>query len=239
MDTKLQNQAQNQGLSKFEDVAEEMIDRVRESEYLDMIKKLRLDLADKSSECELLKIKLEESNRDVERLDQELNRCKLTMFENSEDSRKTHEEVMKSKKLEEDYVKLMSDFLVLGEKADQYRRNLVDNYLAKTNAINNYECLISSGALTNELEECKKELDNKMAEVNLANAKLRNLEEEDALKEKSLSELRRVLDDAKVTHKHEINVLEEYITCLKNTITSYEKTLASYIESKSDDVSEQ
>lgn len=237
MDTILQNQAQ--GLLKFEEVAEEMIDRLRESEYLDMVKKLRLDLADKSSECELLKIKLEESNRDIEKLDQELNKCKLMMFENSEDSRKTHEEVMKSKKLEEDYVKLMSDFLALGEKAEQYKQNLVDNYLAKTNAINNYECFMSSGALTNELEECKKELDNKMAELNLAHAKLRNLEEDDASKEKSMNELRRALDDAKVTHKHEITVLEEYIQCLKNTVTSYEKTLASYIESKSDDVSEQ
>ena len=229
MEAKLRSSQQQdyQPGAKLENVSEEMIDRLREDEYLEIVRKLRLDLADKSNECELLKLKLTASNQDAENLSQELNKCKLTMFENNEDSRKTYEEVMKSKKLEEDYVKLMSDFLDLGEKNDLYRQNLVDNYLAKTNAINNFECLLSSGAISNELQECKIDLDNKLAELNLALGKIRNLEEDNSLKDKIITELKKALDDAKVTHKHEITVLEEYIQCLKNTVTSYEKTLAN------------
>lgn len=198
--------------------------------HLKIIGQLKLSLADKTSECEMLNIQLNESNREIDVLSRELNECKLTLFERAEDSNKTHEEVGKFKKLEEDYVKLMSEFLKLGEKNERNKQELYDVYISKSNAVNNLECLISSGALKKELSGCKLELDNRLGELNLARAEIRNLEEETAIKDKNINELRKSIADAKVTHKHEITVLEEYIQCLKNTITSYEKTLAGYIE---------
>lgn len=232
MDTKLQEYSTT---PVVDTTTNETIEQLLEDKYLDALKRLQVDLSEKSSECELLKIKLDESNQNVEVLSRELNGCKLTMFENDEDSKKSREEVIKSKKLEEDYVKLMKEYVDLEERTNQYKQNLIDKYHAKTNAINNYECLMSSGAITVELEECKQNLDNRSSELYLAQAKLRNLEEDAVLKEKTITELRKVLDDAKVTHKHEINVLEEYILCLKNTITSYEKTLANYSEQKTEE----
>lgn len=209
----------------LEDVPEEMADKPREDDYIERIRRLQLDLADKSGECELLKIKLNQSNQDVELLSQELNECKLTMFENCEASCKIHDEVIRSKKLEEDYIKLMSDYLDLSEETSQYRRDLFDEYLTKSNLINSLECLESSGAYKFELEQCKQELNAKKADLNLASAKVRHLEEENALKEKTIGEFRKVLDDAKVTHRHELVVLDEYIQSLKNTIASYENAL--------------
>lgn len=210
-----------------------------DDEYLEIIRNLKSELSNKNDECELLKIKLDETNQDVESLNKELNECKLTMFENNEDSKKTHEEVIKSKKLEEDCVKLMSDLIDLREQSDHYRQNLIDNYLAKTNAINNYECFMTSGALKHELDQYKLDLNDKIIEINLAQAKVRNLEEENVIKEKSISELKKALEDGKITHKHEITVLDEYIHCLKNTISSYEQTLATYETGKSQDCTEQ
>lgn len=203
-----------------------------EYEYLELVRQLRSELADKSNECETMRIKLEQSNREVENLSQELDSCRLTIYINNEDSKRSHDEVLKSKKLEEDYLKLMSDYLDLGEQTNLYKQNLIENYLTKSNAINNFECLVSSGALKHELNECKLELDHRLAERNLALAKIRNLEEDNIIKDKNIQELKKTIDDAKVTHKHEVTVLEEYIQCLKNTITSYEKTLLNYIESK-------
>lgn len=232
METKLQEYSTT---SVVNSATDETIEQILEDKYLDALKRLQVDLSEKSSECELLKIKLDESNQNVELLSRELNGCKLTMFENDEDSKKSCEEAIKFKKLEEDYCKLMREYLDFEEETNQYQENLIDNYHAKTNAINNYECLMSSGAIANELEECKRNLDNRSSELYLVQAKLRNLEEDTVLKEKTITELRKVLDDAKVTHKHEISVLEEYILCLKNTITSYEKTLANYSEQKTEE----
>lgn len=231
MDTRLHD---HNSASLVENRAQVAIHQEDEQGYLDVLRKLRVDLLQKTSECELLKIKLDERNRDTELLGKELDECKLTMFERNEDSKKTHEEVMKSKKLQEDYVQLMTEFLDLGEKTNQYKQNLIDNYQSKTNAINNYEFLMSSGAISHELEECKLDLNKKSSELCLAQAKLRNLEEDTVLKEETIVELRKALDDAKVTHRHEIGVLEEYIQCLKNTVNSYEKTMASYIEQNSE-----
>lgn len=202
----------------------------KQSEILDWFLKLQSGMTAKTSECELLKIKLDESNRSVETLSNELNACKLAIFQNNEDSKNIHEEVMRSKKLEEDYIKLMGDYLNLTERYEQHRQTLYDTYLAKTNAINNYECLMSREAIKHELDSCKAELHSRQAESAVLAAKLRNMDEENSVKEKCITELKKSLDDAKVTHKHEITVLEEYIQCLKNTITSYEKTLANYIE---------
>lgn len=233
MDSRVQVQ-QTQDLqtteSNYEDLSEDLLPRAREGDYLEMIQRLKTDIIDKSSECELLKINLDQTKVDMEALSQELNQCRLTMFENNEDSRKTSEEMLRSKKLEEDYVKLMSDFLELGEKSEQYRINLYDNYLLKTNAINNIDSLLASGVFKEELENCKLDLNEKAAELDVASAKIRHLEEDSATKDKCILELKKTLDDAKVTHKHEITVLEDYIQCLKNTISSYEKTLADYID---------
>lgn len=209
----------------LEDVPEETTDKPREDDYIERIRELQLAMADKSNECELLRIKLDLSEQDLDAFRQELNECKLTMIENSEASCKIHEEVIKSKKLEEDYVKLMSDYLDLSDETSQYRRNLFDSYLAKSNLINSMECLESSGAYKFELDQSKQELNDKIAELSLVTAKLRYLEEENALKEKTIGELKKVFDDAKVTHRHELMVLDEYIQSLKNTIASYEKTL--------------
>ena len=220
--------------NNYENLSEELLDRVKEDEYLEMVQKLKTNLDDKTSECEILKIQLDQKHMDIESLRQEINECKLTMFENNEDSRKTREEVTKSKKLEEDYVTLMDDFLKLNEQSEKYRRTMFDNYLAKSNAINNLECLVSSGAIRDQLDECRTNLENRLADLNLTTAKIRHLEEENGVKEKCITELKRSLDDAKVTHKHEITVLEEYIQCLKNTISSYERTLADYIEPKAE-----
>lgn len=200
----------------------------QEDGYLELIRTLKSDLASKTSECEILKIKLNETNQDYEVLSQELDECRLAIFENNEDSRKTNEEILKSKKLEEDCVKLMSDLLDLREQSDYYKQNMMDKYILKTNAINNLECLYTSGALTSELNQYKLDLNDKMAELSLAQAKVRNLEDENSIKDKSIVELKKSLEDAKITHLHEIKVLEEYIACLKNTVNSYEKTLANY-----------
>lgn len=199
-------------------------------QYLDALKALRIELSEKSTESELLKIQLNECDEDIKALKRELDEYKLSVFVNEEDLKKTCEEVLMSKKCEADYVKLMSEYLDLEEKTYQQKQQLVDNYHAKTNAINNFECLMSSGAIANELEECKLDLKNTAAELHLALAKLRNLEEDIATKEKTITELRKSFDDAKVTHKHEMTVLQEYIQCLKNTIISHEKTLANYTE---------
>lgn len=201
----------------------------KQAKILEWIMKLQSSLTEKTSECESLRVKLDESNRSIETISRELNACKLTMFQNNEDSKRIHEEVMKSKKLEEDYVRLMGNYLNLSETHELHRQSLYDNYLAKTNAINNYESLMSREAIKHELDGCKVELDNRVADLCLIAAKLRNAEEANSVKDKCISELKKSLDDAKVTHKHEITVLEEYIQCLKNTITSYEKTLASYM----------
>lgn len=226
MDAKIQNQSVGNDDTNFE----VLIDSRRESDYLEMLRKLKLELADKSSECEMFKIKLDQSTRDLRNLKCELNECKLTVFQNGEDANKTHEESQKSKKLEEDYVNLMNDYLNLSEQCEQYRQNIYDNYLAKTNAINNYECFMSSKNLSSQLDDCRLSLSKKSAEINLTTAKLRNLEEANSVKDKCIKELRKTLDDAKVTHKHEINVLGEYIECLKNTINSYEKTLTGSMD---------
>lgn len=211
--------------TQLEEVPEEMADKPREDDYIERIRKLQLDLAGKSDECELLRIKLDQTNQDVETLSLELNECKLTMFENSEALCKVHDEVVKSKRLEEDYVKLMREFLDLSDDTSRYRQDIFDCYLTKTNLINSLECFETSGAHKYELEQCKQELNAKQADLSLATAKVRHFEEENALKEKTIGELRKVLDDAKVTHKHELTVLDEYIQSLKNTIASYEKTL--------------
>lgn len=231
MDTRLHN---HDSAPLIENSPQATIHQADDHGYLDVLRKLRVDLLQKSSECELLKIKLDERNRDADLLGEELNECKLTMFERNEDSKKTHEEVMKSKKLQEDYLQLMTEYLDLGERTNQYKQNLIDNYQSKTNAINNFEFLMSSGAISHELEECKLDLNKKSSELCLAQAKSRNLEENSVLKEETIAELRKALDDAKVTHKHEIGVLQEYIQCLKNTVNSYEKTMASYIEQNSE-----
>ena len=207
--------------------------RAKELEHLELIRKLETSLADKLGECELLKIKLAESSRDAQLLGLEFDKLKLSAFESTEDSKKIHEEVLKSKKLEEDYVKLMSAFLELSERCEQYRLNIYDKYLAKSNAINNFDCRRSSGCREHELADTSQQLQDKMAELCLATAKIRHLEEEVSSKEKYISDLRKVLDDAKVTHKHEITVLDEYIQSLKNTIASYEKALSDYMEPKS------
>lgn len=209
----------------LENVPEETDDKPHEDDYIERIRRLQLDLADKSNECELFKIKLAQSNQDVDSLSQELNECKLTMFENSEAACKVHEEVVKSKKLEEDYVRLMSDFLNLSEETSHYRQDLSDKYLEKSNLINSLDCLETSGAYKFELEQCKIELNAKTTDLSLAAAKVRHLEEENSSKDKTISELRKVFDDAKVTHRHELMVLDEYIQSLKNTIASYEQTL--------------
>lgn len=199
-------------------------------QYLDVLKALRIELSEKSTESELLKIQLNEHDEDIEALRRELDEYKLSVLGNNEDLKKTCDGILRSKKCEEDYVKLMSEYLDLEEKTRQHKQQLVDNYHAKTNAINNLECLMSSGAIANELAECKLDLKDTAAELHLALAKVRNLEEDIVTKEKTISELRKSFDDAKVTHKHEMTVLEEYIQCLKNTIISHEKTLAIYTE---------
>lgn len=227
METKVHTQQDHKISERLEDVVVGTVDCVREGDYLEMIRKLRLELADKSSECELLKIKLNVSDKDVDKLNLELNKCKLALFENNEDFKKNNEEVSKSKKLEEDYVKLMSDFIALGEQTDQYKQKLNDDHLANSNAINNYENMLSNGVIANELEVCKSELDTKIAELNVVLTKLKFYEEDVGSKDRSIKELKKALDDTKLANKHEITVLEEHIECLKNTITSYERTLAS------------
>lgn len=222
----------NTGLSYGDECEESQRYQIKEDDYLEMVRRLKSELADKANECEVLQIKLDQSAQEVDNLSQELDSCRLTLYINSEDFKRNHDQAVKSKKLEEDYLKLMSDYLDLGEQTNLYKQNLIENYLTKSNAMNNYECLISSGALQQELSECKMELDNRLAETNLALAKVRNLEEENTTKEKNIQGLKKTLEDAKVTHKHEVTVMEEYIQCLKNTISSYEKTLLSYIESK-------
>lgn len=212
---------------------EVLIDSRLESNYLEMLRKLKSELSAKSSENEVLKIKLEQSSRDLGTMTRDLNECKLTMFQNCQDAQKAQEEMMRSKKLEEDYVRLMGNYLNLSEQYQHSKQEVYDNYIAKTNAINNYECLMSNEKLCIEIESCRENLDNKSAELSLVLAKLRNMEEENGIKEKCLTELRRSLDDAKVTHKHEIKVLEEYIQCLKNTITSYERTLTDLMDEQS------
>jgi len=207
----------------------------RETEYLQMLRDLKNQLADKTSECEVLRINLDQSMRDLRDLNRELNESKLRMFQNDEDSKKTLEETHKARKLEEDYVKLMSEYLNLSEHYDHFRGNLYDSYVAKTNAINNYECFMSNEMLRSELDGCRAMLNNQSAQLTLASAKLRNLEEENSLKDKSIAEFRKTLDDAKVTHKHEIDVLQEYIQCLKSTISSYEKTLIAITEDQPGD----
>lgn len=199
-----------------------------EDEYLEMVRQLKLNLADKSNECELLKIELSESKQAVDSLSQELNECRLAIFENNEDSRKTHEEIMRSKKLEEDCVKLMSDLLELKEQSDHHKQTIMDNYISKANAINTFECFQSSGAIEAELQQYKADFDEKLIELQLALAKVRNLEDENQLKDKKIVEMKKALEDAKISRVHEIKVLDEYINCLKNTISSYEKTLANY-----------
>lgn len=207
-----------------------LIDSRRESDYLEMLRKLKVDLADKNSECEVLKLKLDQNSKDMAGLTQDLNECRLTMFQNEQDARKAQEETLNSKKLESDYVQLMADYLDLSAECEQYKQNVYDNFITKSNAINNYECLMSSEVLSTELHDCRVSLNNKSAEMNLVLAKMRNQEEELNVKDKCITELRKSLDDAKVTHKHEIKVLEDYILCLKNTIESYEKTLTDMID---------
>lgn len=202
----------------------------KQTEIIEMILKLQTDLIEKDSECERLKIKLDESNRTAAALGQELDECKLTMFQNNEDSKKVHEEVQKNRKLEEDYVKLMSNYLNLSERYDQHRQDIYETFMVKTNAINNYESSMSRDAIKHELDQCKVELASRQADASILTAKLRSMEEDHGVKEKCITELKKSLEDAKVTHKHEITVLEEYIQCLKNTITSYEKTLATYVD---------
>jgi len=210
----------------------------RDVEHFEIVRSLRLELSNKNSECEALKIQLCQRDQTLETLSQELNECRLTMFEDNEDSKKNCEEIGRFKKLEEDYVKLMRDYLDFSEESAQYKRDIYDTYLAKTNAINNYECLMSSNRLMDELRACQTDLNDKLAELELTVARIRDLEEENSIKEKTIAELRRTLDDAKVTHHHEITVLEEYIQCLKNTVSSYEKTLVSYMKHQPEDPSE-
>lgn len=218
---------------EIEDLTDETIDWPKGDEYIDMVRELKLNLAAKTDECELLKIKLDESNRNITTLNQELNRFKMTVFEIDEDARKNHQEFEKSKNLEEKYMKLMSDFMELGEESEQFKQNMLDKYLAKTNAINSLECLNSSGVLNHDLEKTRQNLNKIVGDLKLANARCRSLEEEGTIKDKCIKDLRKTLDDAKVTHKHEINVLEEYIQSLKNTISSYEKILTDYYDGNS------
>lgn len=212
----------------LEELTDDAIDWPKGDEYIDLVRELKLNLTAKSDECELLKIRLNETKQDIDTLNKELNQMKMMMFEVNEGSKRNQEESEKSKKLEEKFMKLMSDHIKLAEENESYRLAILQKYLDKSNAINNLECLYWSGALTNDLEKTKSELNRRMAELSLANARCRNLEEENSIKDKCVTELRKTLDDAKVSHKHEINVLEEYIDSLKNTIASYEKFLTSH-----------
>lgn len=221
-----------QETSGFDESNGDLISVTRESEYLEMLRQLKLEVSAKTSECELLRIKLDENVRDLEQLSQDLNNCRVKIVEHDENSRKNREEIAKSRKLEEDYVKLMSEFLDLGERSQQYRQTLLDKYLAKTNIISNLECLDSSGAIQSELDRCRSELDTKTINLSVSNARIKNLEEELGTKDRYIAELKKALEDTKISHKHEINVFEEYIHSLKNTITSYEKTLTSYADAK-------
>lgn len=215
-------------LSNVEQLSLDSTDK--QTEFLLKMKQLHDVLAEKESRCAMLAIKLNESYVKNGSLMNELNECKLAIVQMNENSEKSREEATKSRKIEEDYVKLMGSFLELGDRYNHYRHTTYENYFAKTNAINNYECHWSYESLKHELDKCKTELNCKQANLSLNTAKLRNMEEENSTKEKYISELKKALDDARVTHKHEIKVLEEYVQSLKNTILSYEKTLACYQE---------
>lgn len=205
--------------------------REKQTEFLLEMKQLRIDLAEKESRCAMLTIRLDESLAKNRSLSNELNECRSAMIQMNEDSQKSREEVSKSSKIQEEYVKLMASFLELSERYNHHKHATYENYFAKTNAINNYECLTSQQALRYELEKCRAELNRKQADLALNLAKWRNMEEANSTKEKCITELKKTLDDAKITHKHEIRVLEEYVQSLKNTIVSYEKTLANYLDS--------
>lgn len=215
-----------QETSDFNQPSNDLMSVTRESEYLEMLRQLKLEVDAKTSECERLRIKLDDNVRDVEQLSQDLNNCRVKIVEHDENSKKNREDMAKSRKLEEDYVKLMSEFLDLGERSQQYRQTLLDKYLAKTNLISNLECLDYSGALRNELDRCRSELDTKTIKLSVSNAMINNLEEVIESRDRYIAELKKTLDDTKLSHRNEINVLEEYVQSLKGTIRSYEKTLA-------------
>lgn len=206
----------------------------KQAEIIQQILKLQNDLIDKSSDYEKLIIKLDERNRTVETLSQELNECKLAILQNNEDSKKVHEEVQKNKKLEEDYIILMSNFLNLNERYEQDRRDIYDKFVTKQEATGNLDVNESREVIAHELAGCKAELELKLADTSLLSAKLRDMEEDNLAKDKWITELKKSLEDAKVAHKHEITVLEDYIQGLKNTITTYERTLATYIDNGTD-----
>lgn len=212
---------------EIEELAEEAIDWSKGDKYIELVRELKLNLISKTDECELLKVKIDDDERIIRDLNQELNQYKMMVLEINEDSKKNQEEFEKSRKLEEKCIKLMGDFMKLGEEGEQFKQTILDRYIAKSNTINYIECLYNSGAINHDLERLKMDLDKMSADLNLANSRCRNLEEESSTKEKCINDLRKTLDDAKVTHKHEIDVLGEYIQSLKNTINSYERTLAS------------
>lgn len=210
-------------------VGEQSFSKIQD-ELLEDIRRLKSEVETKTSECEFLKIRCDVQDSDIQTLNQELNRYRLTESENSQLFDKTQEEIVKNKKIEDDYAKLMIKHLESIKDAEECKRKLMDYIMVKANAVNNYECLMSGEAIEMDLNKCKSELDDKTNELNLALAKIRNIEEENATKERCISEFRKTLDDVKVTYKHEVNVLQEYIQSLKNTVSSYEKMLASYME---------
>lgn len=170
-----------------------------QDEYLNLVKNLKSNLAKKNNECETLKIKLDESTRMITTINQELNKCKFTVFEMNQDSMRNKEKSIKLKNLEERHAKLTNDFVVMSEEHEQFKAKMLDQYLAKSNAINNMECLHNNQR--EELISIKSELDNKTAQLALLDAQMRSLKNDVIIKDEVIFKLKQTIEEARLAHQ--------------------------------------
>lgn len=196
------------------EVDEDETHLTKENAYLNLVRELKTSLAQKNNECEILKIKLDESARVINCINQELNKCKFTVFEMNQDSVRNKERSIKLKNLEERYAKLTNDFVAMGEEYEQFKANLFEQYLAKSNAINNYEC-----SRLNEVEELYKirsELDKKDAQLTVIEAQMKSLSDENANKDKIINNFKQSMHDLQIAYRKEIDDLNVRLKELTN-----------------------
>lgn len=214
------------------DIDEDETYSVKENAHLNLIKELKTSLALKNNECETLKIKLDESARVINCINQELNKCKFTVFEMNQDSVRYKERSIKLKNLEERYAKLTNDFVAMGEEYEQYKARLFEQYLAKSNAINNHEC-----SRLNEVEELakiKSELDKRNAQSTIVEARVRSLTDENVNKDKIISTFKQSMHDLQSAYQKQIDDLNVRLKDLTNQNSDIQIQQTTSDQSKGD-----
>lgn len=202
------------------------LSRQAENKHLLTIATVKKDLEDSRTAYELMKIEINKQIDINKQLGLELNDSKSALFETNEKLRKSKQEVIKSKRLEQENDRLMKHFLVLGELNEMYKQNIKEFMTTKSSAYD-YECKTANEAELNEVKSLKQTLDQKVVQLEYAQAKIKHLEEQLCLKESNMSHLKLTLENTKLAHKHECDALKEHSESLKRICQMFEQRMVT------------